>query len=127
MRSTPEQLIRAEILSLARYHVPDASGMVKLDAMENPYFLPEALQREVAALAAAAPLNRYPDPAARGLKAVLRQTMGVPEGAEIVLGNGSDELIQLIALAVAKPGATIVAPEPSFVMYRMIATFCGMR
>ena len=52
--------------------------------------------------------------------------MGVPEGAQILFGNGSDELIQLIALALAKPGATILAPEPSFVMYRMIATFCGM-
>ena len=124
---TPEELIRPEILALSAYSVHDASGMAKLDAMENPYVLPEALRREVGALAADAPLNRYPDPAGRALKAALRRAMEIPQGAEILLGNGSDELIQLVAMALAKPGATIVAPEPSFVMYRMIATFCGLR
>jgi histidinol-phosphate aminotransferase len=127
MPASPQELIRPEILSLSAYHVPDASGMVKLDAMENPYRLPEPLRREVAEISAQAALNRYPDPSAAALKEVLRRTMGVPEFAGLLLGNGSDELIQLIALAVARTGATIVAPEPSFVMYRMIATFCGMR
>jgi histidinol-phosphate aminotransferase len=46
---------------------------------------------------------------------------------EVLLGNGSDELIQLLAMAVNKPGATLLSVEPSFVMYRMIATFVGMR
>ena len=127
MPASPQELIRPEILALSAYHVPDAFGMVKLDAMENPYRLPEALRREVAELASDVALNRYPDPSAAALKEVLRRAMGVPEGAGLLLGNGSDELIQLIALAAARPGATILAPEPSFVMYRMIATFCGLR
>jgi histidinol-phosphate aminotransferase len=46
---------------------------------------------------------------------------------EILLGNGSDEIIQLLALAVAKPGAVLLSVEPSFVMYKMIATFVGMK
>lgn len=123
----PSDLIRPEILALQAYHVADASGMIKLDAMENPYALPEDLRKLAAGLAHDASLNRYPDPHADGLRHVIRTRMGVPEGAQILFGNGSDEIIQMIAMAVAKPGATLLAPEPSFVMYRMIATFCGLR
>lgn len=127
MSKTPKDIIRDEIRALAAYHVQDATGMVKLDAMENPYPLPPALAAEVAALVASAPVNRYPDPRSPALKARLREAMQIPAGMDIVLGNGSDELIQMLALAVAKPGATILGVEPSFVMFRMIATFCGLR
>lgn len=71
-------------------------------------------------------LNRYPDPSPASLKASLGEAMGVPAGQEVILGNGSDELIQMIALTLAQPGRVILAPEPSFVMYKMIATFTGM-
>jgi histidinol-phosphate aminotransferase len=122
----PEQVIRPEIRALSAYHVPDSRGMVKLDAMENPYGLPAELQAEVAALVAGAPLNLYPDPAAPALKARLRRAMAIPDAAELVLGNGSDELIQVLALALARPGAGLLGVEPSFVMYRMIAAIAGM-
>ena len=49
----------------------------------------------------------------------------VPDGIELLLGNGSDELIQTLALAARKPGAAVLGVEPSFVMFRMIATFAG--
>jgi histidinol-phosphate aminotransferase len=68
---TPEEIIREEIRALTAYHVPDATGMVKLDAMENPYRLPAALRERLAQLVQDAPLNRYPDPAAVSLKAQL--------------------------------------------------------
>ena len=74
-----------------------------------------------------APINRYPDPSARALKERLRETMSVPQGVELLLGNGSDELIQMLALAVARPGAVLLSVEPSFVMFRLVATFVGMR
>jgi histidinol-phosphate aminotransferase len=124
---TPEDIIRAEILALDAYPVPDAAGMVKLDAMENPYRLPEALRRELGALAAEAPLNRYPDPGAARLKRRLREALGVPADRELLLGNGSDEIIQMIVMAAARPGAVVMGFEPSFVMFRMIAAFCGAR
>lgn len=127
MAFNPADLIRSEILSLKAYSVGDAFGMIKLDAMENPYPLPEDLRRLVAGLAHDAALNRYPDPQAGDLRRAIRRQMGVPESAQILFGNGSDEIIQLIAMALARPGAKILAPEPSFAMYRMIATFCGMR
>lgn len=127
MPLTPEHLIRDDILRLAAYHVPDSTGYVKLDAMENPYRLPQALRAALGEIAAEASLNRYPDPAARALKARLRAVMGVPDGMELLLGNGSDELIQIVAMALARPGAVMLGVEPSFVMYRMIAAFCGLR
>ncbi len=119
-------IIRAEIRALNAYHVADPGEMIKLDAMENPYHMPEALKPEWLSLIAQAEINRYPDPSAQALSKALVEYMEVPEGNSIVLGNGSDELIQIMALAVSQPGRKIMAPEPGFVMYRMIAKFAGM-
>lgn len=120
-------LIRPEILALHAYHVPDCAGLIKLDAMENPYLVPQALQDEIAQAVAAAHINRYPDPNPHALKEQIRLLLELPEGMDVLLGNGSDELIQLLAMAVNKPGAVLLSVEPSFVMYKMIATFIGMR
>ncbi|MCW5622967.1 MAG: histidinol-phosphate transaminase, partial [Burkholderiales bacterium] len=57
----------------------------------------------------------------------LLEQLDLPAGSDLLLGNGSDELIQILALALARPGAVLMAVEPSFVMFRMIATFVGMR
>ena len=125
--SLASTLLRREILDLHAYHVPDSAGYIKLDAMENPYFLPHALRGEIADAVASAAINRYPDPSAASLKEKIRGVLGLPEGMEVLLGNGSDELIQLLAMALNKPGATLLGVEPSFVMYKMIAAFTGMR
>ncbi len=118
--------IRPEIDELTAYHVPDPGRWIKLDAMENPYSWPESLQQQWLESLQEVELNRYPDPAARELVERLRRVVGVPAGAGVVLGNGSDELIQLLLLTVAAPGRVVLAPEPTFVMYRMIARFTGM-
>lgn len=123
----PEQIIRPEILTLSAYHVSPAAGMIKLDAMENPYPLPPVLRDEIAQLAANAQVNRYPDPSATLLKATLRQALAISEDMDILLGNGSDEIIQIIAMAVARPDAVLLSVEPAFVMFRMIATFANIR
>ncbi|MDO8465792.1 MAG: histidinol-phosphate transaminase [Gallionella sp.] len=125
--SLASTLLRREILDLHAYHVPDSAGYIKLDAMENPYPLPSALRGEIADIVASAAINRYPDPSAASLKEKIRGVLGLPEGMDVLLGNGSDELIQLLAMALNKPGATLLGVEPSFVMYKMIATFTGMR
>jgi histidinol-phosphate aminotransferase len=124
---TSAEVIRADIRTLKAYQVPASRGMIKLDAMENPYPLPAELREGLAALLAEAPLNRYPDADPAGLKQLLRRSMGIPEAMAITLGNGSDEIIQLLAMAVAKPGATLLAVEPSFAMFRMICTFVGLQ
>lgn len=108
------------------YHVPDSRGLIKLDAMENPYGWPDALKPAWLEALRTVGLNRYPDPSAQALKARLRDTLAIPATADILLGNGSDELIQIILLALAQPGATALAPAPTFVMYRQIALSVGM-
>lgn len=124
--TTPDSLIRPEILALQAYQVGDASGMIKLDAMENPFRWPAPMVAEWQQILADCALNRYPHPQAPEVVNALKDVMGVNADTEVLLGNGSDEIIQLLAMAVAKPGATLLAPEPGFVMYKMIATYVGM-
>lgn len=121
------QLIRPEILALNAYHVPESVGYIKLDAMENPYLIPQALRAEIAASVSLAAINRYPDPNPQCLKQKIRTLLQLPREMHVLLGNGSDELIQLLLMALNKPGVTILSVEPSFVMYKMVATFLGVR
>ncbi|MBL80169.1 MAG: histidinol-phosphate transaminase [Nitrosomonadaceae bacterium] len=127
MPNISDRFVRSEILRLLPYHVPPSSGMIKLDAMENPYSLPDVLRKEIAQLVAAITTNRYPDSSCASLKAILCETMEVPSEMDIILGNGSDEIIQIIALSLAKPGAILMSIEPSFIMFRMIAAYTNMK
>jgi histidinol-phosphate aminotransferase len=120
-------LVRPELCALSAYTVADAKGMIKLDAMENPYPLPDAVRARLDAALAEVAVNRYPDIAADRVKEALSRAFGIPPALGMMLGNGSDELIQLIAVALARPGAVMLAPEPSFVMYRLNAIHAGMR
>jgi histidinol-phosphate aminotransferase len=120
------ELIRPEIQALSAYHVPNPGDLIKLDAMENPYTLPPELAQQWLDMMSNVHFNRYPDPSAAELNEKLKKYMQVPAECDTILGNGSDELIQILAMALAKPGATILAPEPGFVMYKMIATFVAM-
>lgn len=123
----PADLVRPEILALKAYPVPASEGMVKLDAMENPYPLPERLRKELAAVLARVEVNRYPAPSPQQLRDALARRMGVPAGMQVLLGNGSDELIQILITALARPGAKMMFPSPTFVMYQMGATFSAMQ
>jgi histidinol-phosphate aminotransferase len=120
-------ILRDDIRAISAYPVPSAAGLIKLDAMENPFGLPPELAAELGARLAQVALNRYPpaDPAA--FKRRLAAAMGVPDGMALLLGNGSDELIHLVIQACAKPGAAVLSPWPSFVMYEMSARFAGCR
>lgn len=120
-------IIRPEVVDLAAYQVQDAAGFVKLDAMENPYTLSAELQQALVTRLAQVALNRYPVPSYSGLKAAIKQKMGVPQDYDLVLGNGSDELISMVSVACAKPGAKVLAPVPGFVMYAMSARLAGMQ
>lgn len=120
------ELVRPEVRALSAYHVPDPGDLVKLDAMENPYPWPGELLGGWLDALRSVHANRYPDPGAARLKARLGEAMGVPAGLDILLGNGSDELIQLVLMAVAGPGRTVLAPEPTFVMYHLLARMLGL-
>lgn len=127
MKTKAATIVRPEILELAAYHVPDASGMIKLDAMENPYRLPASLRGELAQRLVDVHANRYPQPSADALRDKLREVMRVPAGAEIMLGNGSDELIDIVTVACARPNAKVMSPWPSFVMYDLSARLAGAK
>jgi histidinol-phosphate aminotransferase len=126
MHDLISRLIRPDIRALSAYHVPDPTGLVKPDAMENPYGWPEALKAEWLEVLHELALNRYPDPQGAAVQAALREAMGIPSDMGLLLGNGSDELIQMLAIAVAQPGRQVLSLDPGFVMYRMIARFAGM-
>jgi histidinol-phosphate aminotransferase len=108
------------------YAIQDCTGMVKLDAMENPYQLPPALQAELGQRLGALAVNRYPGARIDDLRAALARHVALPSGCALLLGNGSDELISLLALACAMPGASVLAPVPGFVMYAMSAQLQGL-
>jgi histidinol-phosphate aminotransferase len=130
----PLQCIRQDVQAMHAYAVQDSSGMVKLDAMENPHRLPAELQTQLGQRLGALALNRYPDNRVNDLRQALAQYADMPEGFEIMLGNGSDELISLLALACAVPPcasngfkpASVLAPVPGFVMYGMSAQLQGL-
>ncbi len=112
--------LRHDIQSINAYHVPESDGMLKLDAMESPFPLSDNLIRQYLSYLARSELNRYPNPSATELRQTLRKLMDIPSEFGVLLGNGSDELIQLLALA-CDANDTILGVTPSFVMYEMIA------
>jgi histidinol-phosphate aminotransferase len=126
--------IRPDVQAMCAYAVQNAHGMVKLDAMENPHGLPPALQVELGQRLGALALNRYPGARTQDLQTALKHYAQVPAGFELMLGNGSDELISLLALACAVPPspanggkkAVVLAPVPGFVMYAMSAQLQGL-
>lgn len=118
--------IRRDLQDMQAYTVQDASGMVKLDAMENPHRLSPQLQAQLGERLGAVAVNRYPGSRIDDLKRAIAQHTGLPQGYGLMLGNGSDELISLLSMACQMPGAVALAPEPGFVMYAMSAKLQGM-
>ena len=119
--------LRPDVRAMHSYLVQPSTGMLKLDAMENPHRLSPELQQQLGARLGAVALNRYPGQRLDDLRAALAAYADVPQGFGLMLGNGSDELISLVSLALAMPGACVLAPEPGFVMYGLSAQLQGLR
>lgn len=124
-QSLTERWFRPEVLALSAYHVADAAKLIKLDAMENPFPWPDAIQDAWLNSLKNCAINRYPDPEARDLVTVLRNSQAIPEDLGVILGNGSDEIIQILLMAL-RSDCCVLAVEPSFVMYRQIAVSLGL-
>ena len=120
------QRIRPDVRAMHAYTVQPATGLLKMDAMENPFSLPPDLQAQLGQRLGALALNRYPGAGTVQLQDALARHIDMPAGCAMVLGNGSDELISLLALACAQPGAKVLAPIPGFVMYAMSAQLQGL-
>jgi histidinol-phosphate aminotransferase len=121
------QHIRPDVQAMQAFAVQDSTGMVKLDAMENPFSLPAPMQNELGLRLGRVALNRYPGDRVQDLRQALARYAQMPEGFDIMLGNGSDELISLISMACVMPGASFLAPVPGFVMYAMSAQLMGIQ
>ena len=131
--------LRDDIDTLNEYSVLDSKGFVKLDAMENPY------EREISIKAniplsidsqtleyedffeANVNINRYPDANCEDLRKALTKKYGLKKKYDSIIGNGSDELIQLICMAFLRSDNTILCPQPSFSMYKKNAQVVGLR
>ena len=116
------KIIKPAVLEAKAYHVPESNGYIKLDAMENPYAWPEEIKTAWAEHCQQAELNRYPDANVSELRRSLRKVLNLPDNIELMFGNGSDELIQIILLALNKTSNVVMAPEPGFVMYRLLSS-----
>ncbi|MSP28745.1 MAG: histidinol-phosphate transaminase [Methylococcales bacterium] len=119
-------IFRPEVLALSAYHVANAAGFIKLDAMENPYSWSEEIKQQWLAALKDCALNRYPDPEARQLNATIKRVNNISDEFEVLLGNGSDEIIQLLLMALP-PTASVLSTTPSFVMYKQISDCLGLR
>ncbi|MDA8124166.1 MAG: histidinol-phosphate transaminase [Deltaproteobacteria bacterium] len=119
-------LIREEVLAQEAYPVEATSCRIKLDANENPLALPSELREGFAALLASVPLNRYPEAGSLALTARFAESFGVDKD-QVLIGNGSDELIQILCTALARPGAEVMIPVPTFAMYRITSLNAGFR
>ncbi|MDQ6685623.1 MAG: histidinol-phosphate transaminase [Pseudomonadota bacterium] len=119
--------LRQDVQSMHGYAVQPSAGLIKLDTMENPFRLPPELQRELGTRLSAVAINRYPGERVEELRRALAEHAALPEGCALMLGNGSDELITMLAMACDVPGAVCMAPIPGFVMYGLAAQLQGLR
>ena len=119
--------LRQDVQSMHAYAVQPSDGMVKLDTMENPHRLPQALRQALGERLAQVAINRYPAGRGDDLKRALAAHAGLPEGCALTLGNGSDEIITMLSMACDVPGAVALAPVPGFVMYEMSSRLLGLR
>jgi histidinol-phosphate aminotransferase len=122
-----QHTIRQDVQSMHGYAIQPSAGFIKLDAMENPFRLSPALQRELGERLGRVAINRYPTQSTADLVAALSRHFKVPTGCKLMLGNGSDELIDMLSVACDVPGACVLAPLPGFVMYEMSAKLRGLR
>ncbi len=110
---------------MSAYKVADAQGLIKLDAMENPYNWPEDIKKDWLETLKDCPLNRYPDPEARQLVQTIKRLNQISDQFDVLLGNGSDEIIQLLLMALPH-AARVLAPVPGFVMYKQLSDCLGL-
>lgn len=116
------QNIRQEIASLKPYEAHVVEGNIKLDANENPFPWPEGMKEELFSKEFA--FNRYPDSTARALRDELARYNG-SRTEEVLLGNGSDELIQTVLHTFGGRGRSLMIHPPTFGMYGAAATITG--
>jgi histidinol-phosphate aminotransferase len=115
--------VRDDVRAQHGYVVGDARGLIKLDAMENPFMLPPALMQLLGERLSKVAINRYPDSRANQLRELLAKRYRLAAHQDVLLGNGSDELISIMVTACARSEAAVLTLGPGFAMYRMTCEF----
>ena len=118
--------VKKSVQELKPYHVENISCRVKLDAMESPYPLSEYLMKKVIEGIGRIKINRYPDPQASRLKSIISSQTGISADS-IIIGNGCDELIQMILTVFGEEGDKVLFPAPTFSMYGIIAKSLSLK
>lgn len=104
---------------------PRDGVFIKLNTNENPY-PPSPRVAEAVKAALDGRLRRYPDPVGTAFREAAARKHGVtPE--QVLVGNGSDDILTIITRAFAGPGDTVVYPTPSYILYRTLAELQGAR
>jgi len=117
-------LVANGILKQSGYIAPEVTGVIKMDANENPLNLQEPLKKKLMEEMSRVDLNRYPIAGAPELRKRFAQYYGVDKDM-VMLGNGSDELIQTLCLTLKGKINGVLVPVPAFSMYKIIAVNTG--
>ncbi len=120
-----EDLIRPEIRSFIPYNANQQPYRIKLDANESPFNMPLEVREKLSAFISDNPeLNLYPDTDSIQLRKALAEHWSA-DSDQIIVGTGSDQLIQIIANVFVGPGDKVLYPTPSFGMYRDSCLIAG--
>src|SRR5437867_7793694 len=118
---SPSDAVKPEVRGLTAYTLKHFEADVKLDQNENPYELPLDLKREIVDRVLRRPWGRYPEFVPAAVIKTLAKFSGWHEDG-ILVGNGSNELIQATLTVTLGPGRSLVAPQPTFMLYKLMAT-----
>lgn len=119
-----KNLIREEVLNQKAYSASEISCPIKLDANESPCDLSPSLKSKIIEGIKKVPLNRYPEPGSPELRTKFAKLYGVTSEM-LLVGNGSDELIQILLIALQRQVSSIMIPTPTFAMYKILALNTG--
>jgi histidinol-phosphate/aromatic aminotransferase/cobyric acid decarboxylase-like protein len=118
---SPSDVIKPEVRRLSAYTLKHVKADVKLDQNENPYELPQELKEEAVRRVLARPWGRYPEFVPASTTKALAKFAGWPEEG-ILIGNGSNELIQAGLSVILGSGRSAVIPQPTFTLYKLLST-----
>jgi len=117
-------LVNERVRAIKPYHLEPEPVSIKLNQNENPYDFPPDIKEEIAQFCLKRPFNRYPNFVPDGLKAGLSAYTGVPADG-IIAGNGSNEMLLLLYIALSGQGRDVILCQPTFTLYRLLAGGLG--
>ena len=116
--------IKPEVRAISAYTLTEYEHEIKINQNENPFEIPQELKEEVLDVVRKRPWGRYPDFVQTRLAQKLAEHVGWTKDG-ILVGNGSNELIQATLMVSVGPGARVVIPTPTFTLYQLLSRILG--